>query len=273
VWVCCCASAAALVIAALPVHATKGNAPSHISSDAAEIRFTNAITAFVYLPAVAKSYCGEAIPGASYASIAPTNPAVGADMELHPDVNLAMRGYELVNEYKGLLYNTGAGDPNAPQLYGLFSDNRTGTFSNVYAVHKWDWSTNSRGPVYQSPPVTLAGLAATPGETIHVPDSGYDIGGGNDVMVLYASATRLTLKYTREDDVIFGYTIHLENICVDPALLALYQSLNAAGRSMLPALPGGQALGRASGSEIGVVIRDTGAFMDPRSRNSWWIGR
>jgi hypothetical protein len=29
----------------------------------------------------------------------------------------------------------------------------------------------------------------------------------------------------------------------------------------------------AVGSEIQVAVRDTGSFMDPRSRNDWWQGR
>jgi len=81
------------------------------------------------------------------------------------------------------------------------------------------------------------------------------------------------LKYTREDNVVAGYTLHLENICVDANLLALYRQLNAAGRSELPALRPGQSLGRASGSEIDAAIRDSGAFLDPRSRKDWWQGR
>jgi hypothetical protein len=42
---------------------------------------------------------------------------------------------------------------------------------------------------------------------------------------------------------------------------------------MLPALRGSQALGRARDASIGVAIRDTGSFMDPRSRKDWWQGR
>ncbi|MGH2591961.1 MAG: hypothetical protein ACRDGG_00425 [Anaerolineae bacterium] len=230
------------------------------------------LDSIVYLPIAMKTAC-DPIPGTAYRTLAPTNPAVGVDMETHPDVNPALRGYELTDAFKGLVTYSGSQDPNAPQLPWLFADRRTGVFSNVYQVHAWDWGCNCRGPVYTDPEVTLAGLATTPGETIHVPDSGYDIGDGNDVMVLYASANRITLKYTREDDVITGYTIHLEKVCVEPSLLAMYRSLNAAGRGQLPALRGGQALGRAIGSEIGVVVRDTGSFMDPRSRNSWWTGR
>jgi hypothetical protein len=124
-----------------------------------------------------------------------------------------------------------------------------------------------------NPEVTLAGMAVTPGEAIHVPNSGYDIGDGYQVLVLYASTERITLKYTREDNVVYGYTLHVENICVEPTLLALYQSWNDAGRGHLPALRAGQAFGRARSDEIQVAIRDTGAFMDPRSCKDWWQGR
>jgi hypothetical protein len=124
-----------------------------------------------------------------------------------------------------------------------------------------------------SPPVTLAELATTPGEPLRVPDSGYSIGSGYEALVLYAAPDRITLKYTRTDNVVHGYTLHLEGLCVDPTLLDLYRSWNAAGRGQLPALQSGQALGRAAGNTVGVAIRDSGAFMDPRSRKDWWRGR
>jgi len=112
-----------------------------------------------------------------------------------------------------------------------------------------------------------------PGESLHLPDRlGGDVGEGYKALVLYASAQRLTLKYTREDNVIAGYTLHVENVDVDPILLALYQRLNNEGRHELPALRAGQAFGRASGDRVGLTIRDTGAFMDPRSRKDWWHG-
>ena len=235
-------------------------------------RASPSLDGYVYLPLVTKSGCGP-IPGASYGMLAPINPNPDP-VENDHRINLGLRGYEPVDKFKGLINLGPVGDPLAPQFPGLFANNRTGVFSNVYAVHKWDSACNCPSPeLVTSPEVTVAGLATTSGETIHVPDSGYDIGGGNDVMVLYASATRLTLKYTREDDIVSGYTLYLENVCAEPSLLALYQSLNAAGRGQLPALPGGQALGRAIGNEIGVTIRDSGTFQDPRSRNSWWIGR
>jgi hypothetical protein len=213
------------------------------------------------------------IVGESYGDFSvnsdPTNPPA----EQHPDLNLALRGYEPTDAYRGLVDYGGATDPNAPQLPGLFADNRTATFSNVYQVCGWDWERKRRGSLVTNPEVTMAGLAVTPGETLHVPPSGYSIGGGYEVLVLYATPERITLKYTPDDHVIWGYTLHVENVYVEPRLLALYQSWNEAGRGRLPALRVGQAFGRARGDEIGVIIRDRGAFMDPRSRKDWWQGR
>jgi hypothetical protein len=212
-----------------------------------------------------------AIPGESYTTLEVSGPPTDPPAEEHPDLNLAMRGYELTDAYKGLVDYGGGTDPNAPQLSDLCAGCEP-PFPNVYQVYDWDWVNGERGDLITAWPVTLVGMVTTPGATIHVPDSGYDIGLGYDVMVLYASSERITLKYTREDNVVQGYTVHIEEVCVEPSLLSLYEAWNAAGRGELPALRGGQALGRARGSEVRVAIRDWGAFMDPRSSKDWWQG-
>ncbi len=238
------------------------------------IRSSDPITDYVYLPIVTREGC-DPIPGETYDVLSVDSPPTDRPAEIHADLNLSMRGYELTNAFKGLVVYSGSGDDNAPQLPGLFADNRTGVFSDVYRVYDWNWSCNCRGALLANWPVTLAGLATTPDETVHVPDSGYAIGAlgnGYEVLVLYATLNRITLKYTREDNVVYGYTLHVENVCVEPSLLSLYQEWNAAGRGMLPALRPGQAFGRAKGGTIGVAIRDNDTFMDPRSRNDWWRG-
>ena len=251
------------------------------------IRATDSLT--VYLPLVSKAETGpcDPIPGESYAVISVNPPPTDRPAEEHADLNLALRSYQQTTAYLGLIDLPGATDPNAPQLPGLFGDNRTPTFATVYQVYDWNWPTNSRGDLLTDPPVTLAGFATTPEEIIRVPSSGYNIGtrldvpqrgvtigaDGYEALVLYASTERITLKYTREDNVIAGYTIHMEGICVEPNLLALYQSWNDTGRDSLPALMAGQGIGRAYGNEIQVAIRDCGSFMDPRSRKDWWQGR
>jgi hypothetical protein len=217
------------------------------------------------------------IPGETYVSLSITGPVTNRPADAHPDLNLAIRGYVATKAPAQLVdYGTAPSDARAPQLAGLLGGRlKLGSpipFAGMAQVHDWTWATGQRGAVLQAWPVTLAGLATLPGDTVHVPAAGYDIGSGLQVLVLYATSERVTLKYTREDNVVAGYTLHLEGVCVEPRLRALYEQLNAAGRHELPALRPGQALGRARGTQLDVAIRDTGTFMDPRSRLDWWHG-
>ena len=224
----------------------------------------------IFLPFITQPGLDCNVPDASYSSFQVIPPPTDRPAAEHGDLNLALRNYDMTTADLQLQEVNGDTDSNAPQLDGLFVDHRLPDFSNAYQVHHWDWNCNCQANVITDPEVTHLGMAVTPGEIIHVPDSGYTIGGGYEVLVLYAREERITLKYTGEDNVVFGYTIHLENICIEPDLLALYQTWNEAGRSELPALMSGQAIGRAYGQEIGVSIRDTGAFLDPRTRKDWW---
>jgi hypothetical protein len=191
--------------------------------------------------------------------------------ERHGDVNLALRSYSPTQGVKGIADLPGGGDdPGAPQLAYLFTEPRLGQFVALYRVNNWCWDCDCRGAPIEETEVTFAELATFAGETIHVPDSGYEIGAGFEVLVLYATENRLTLKYTAEDDVVMGYTIHLETIQVAPALLDLYRESDRAGRHALPALRAGQAVGRACGASVGIAVRDTGTFLDPRARQDWW---
>jgi hypothetical protein len=143
----------------------------------------------------------------------------------------------------------------------------------VYGSQNWDWNCNCQSGLVADPEVTLAGFAVMPGEIIRVPRAGYAIGDGYDALVLHADAERVAINYTREGNPVRGYTVYIEGIAVDSTLIALYQQTNAAGRGALPALQVGQAIGRARVGEIKIAIRDSGAFMDPRSRKDWWRGR
>jgi hypothetical protein len=200
----------------------------------------------------------------------PRSSLPGRPAAQNADLNLAWRGAAVAHAYRGLVDYGGSGDPNAPQLYTLFADQCVPAFATVYQVYDWDWGCNCRGSLLSDYAVTLAGLGVAPSEVLHLPDSGYNIGTGYGALVLHAAEERITFKYTREDNVVYGYTIHIESICVEPGLLSLCRAWNDAGRGELPALRGGQPFGRARGDEIGVAIRDTGAFMDPRSRKDWW---
>jgi hypothetical protein len=215
----------------------------------------------------------EAVPGESYDAINIQGSPSDRPAESHADLNLALRGYEGTSAALQFSDYGPAVDPNGPQLPGLFGDQRTPGFTSAYQVFDWDWGCNCRAGLLNRWDTTLLGMAVSPGETIRVPDSGRSIGSGYEVLVLYATPDRITLKYTPEDNAVSGYTIHIEDVCVEPNLLGLYQSLNQAGRGRLPALRAGQAFGRAKGGEIKVAVRDGGAFFDPRSRQDWWRGR
>jgi hypothetical protein len=262
------------VTLAAPASTTPGRTalPSWAFSPA--IAPSEVITYYVFLPVTARQPGGCApIPGVTYGTLAVSGPPTDRPAEEHADLNLALRGYEVTDAYRGLVDYGGGDDPDAPQLNTFFTDPRVPAFPAVYQVYDWDWDCNCRGSLLTQYEVTLAGMGVAPGEVLSLPDSGYNLSSGYEALVLYATEERITLKYTREDNVVRGYTLHVENVCVEPNLLALYRAWNEAGRDRLPALRGGQPFGRARGNEIGVAIRDTGTFMDPRSRRDWWQPR
>ncbi len=210
----------------------------------------------------------------------------------HADKNLALRGYT-ANTDPGLhrsLVDYGTDDPTRPpQFATLFAPPRVPLLTGFYRVHDWTWTPSPapgrRGAPLTTWPVTALGLAVTPGETLHVPTSDYDIGEGYEVIVLHADEHRVALRYAREDSAgAVGYTVHVDGLCTDPNLLALYRQLDAANGPRyvyrppeqrpysyaLPVLPAGQPIGVARGIEVVVAIVDTGSFMDPRSCNEWW---
>ena len=229
---------------------------------------TDVQESLVFLPLVLSAHnpACEPIPGVSYVALSVVNPH-NPDAENDSGYNLGLLGYELTDAHRGLVDYDGGEDLNAPQFPYLFGDRRVPNFPNVYRLyHGWgepvtDW------------PVTMLGMEVTPAEPLAVPESGYRIDPqGHQAMVIYASEERIAINYTRGDNLL-GYTIYVENVCVEPSLLALYRQLDVAGRTLLPALYGSQPFGRATEQEIRIVIRDTGSAMDPRSRKDWWRGR
>ncbi len=189
------------------------------------------------------------------------------------ELNIAARGVAIGKATLGHVSIDGPADAGAPQLYSLFADQRTPTLNSVYQINDWDWNCNCPGTPIADPEVTMAGFVVTPGEIIRVPRSSYYIGNDYQALVLYADSERITFNYTRAGNPVRGYTIYLEGVAVDSALVTLYQQTNAAGRAELPALQAGQGVGRARTSEMQVAIRDAGGFMDPRSRKDWWRGK
>ncbi len=213
----------------------------------------------------------------------------------HADKNLHLRWFSL-NTDPGLkreLVNYGQDDPTPPpQFATLFNPARVPPLVNFYRVYNWNWQPSpdpgTRGSPITTWPVTALGLGTAPGEVLHVPTSGYGIGGGMMVIVLYADDDTIALRYTREDSSGSpGYTVHVQGLCVDPHLLALYNELdNSTGPRYvyvppsqrpysynLVNLPAGAPIGVTKGNETVVAVVDTGSFMDPRSCNEWWLIR
>lgn len=188
----------------------------------------------------------------------------------HPNMNLAVRGWQPVDEALAFVnYGRDVDLVQPPRLLELIP--RAPIFRSTHRVYDWNGQHPYRRerPITDWP-VTLLGLAAQAGEPLFTPSSGRPISPEHAVLVHYAAPERITLQYTRDDISSVGYTLHLDQICVDPNLLALYRQLDAAGRSRLPALRPGQPFGRARGDQVLLAIRDSGRFMDPRSIRDWW---
>jgi hypothetical protein len=249
------------------------------------------LTPVAYLPFVCKPFtCPETSTRTYRSGVAyqydtddPVRPAYN-----HADKNIELRGYSL-NPAPGVLadlYDYDQDDPKAPQFARLFEPHRVPAFDNLYRVHDWYWADSpdpgTRGAPLTDYPVTALGMRTTPSEVLHVPDSGYSIGGDPpmEVLVIFADEDTVALRYTREDSSApRGYTLHIDNICTDPKLLALYNKLdNPNGpryeypnpEYQLPNLPAGKPFGVARGTETILAISDTGGFQDPRSCRDWW---
>ena len=223
----------------------------------------------------------------------------------HADKNIELRGYSR-NTDAGLvrdLVDYGCDDEDAPQLATLFSPHRVPSLEGFYRVNHWDYGPSpdpgERADPIANPPVTALGLGTTHGESLYVPDSGYDIGGGKEAIVIYADEDTVALRYAREDTVGGpprdyvpgnggpGYVVHVDGICTDPNLLALYKSLDDPDgpryvyvpvderpyEYALPNLAAGKPIGVSRTDEVVVAVVDTGSFQDPRSLNEFWIVR
>lgn len=156
-------------------------------------------------------------------------------------------------------YNGGT-DVNAPKFKDFFADRRIPQFISAEAF------VSAEGNAW---PVEVLGMTTAVSEIIHTPSSGYGIGEDLACMVIYADAVTLTCKYTREDHIISGYTLHVMDVCLDPDLLSAYNSVRDTPDKR-PGLFPKQPFGRAMAGRLRVAIRDTGTLMDPRSRKDWW---
>jgi hypothetical protein len=214
-------------------------------------------------------------------------PVIGANYsaENNPEFNLKIRTYDgLSTGNLGLVSYNHPGDPQTtpPQLCTLLEGTQHPDVSSLNQIHEYNWANNTPSSSYvtiaekrNDPSFDYASLVgfspAMSGQNVLVPNSGYDIGGGKQVMVLYASPNQITLRYAVQDDLSSaGYGIHILGINVNQDLLNQYNSANSQGRSSLPALEGGEIIGTANG-EVLVSVRDSGDFLDPRWENDWWF--
>jgi hypothetical protein len=197
------------------------------------------------------------VPGVKYDRVTANEPTDKPAAQ-HVDLNVKLRGPLRLLKAGGQLQQiSGATDPKAVKLHAMFTDDRVPVITGIYNAGE-----RSGCP--------MAGFQMSSGEIVECPVAGQEIGGGNMAMVLYADEDSLTLKFTREDNVVRGYTLHVLGLCVEPSLLAAYREADAAGRKSLPAVKGNQPIGRAKGGEIRVGIRDCGSFMPPLSKKDWW---
>ena len=221
---------------------------------------------------------------AVYASLPVVGPAADHPAPIHGDLNLGLRGYTTATVPLTLVDINGDTDGDPPQLATIVAAQGPPSLVAGYRVNEWNWlcmddpsapwyGHGCRGEPISYPDVTLLALGTETGVPIRAPARNAEIhAGGYVALVLYAEETRLTLVYTREDTPARGYVVHLENFCVDAALLQLYQNLDAFGRSSLPAVRSQEQLGTSASTTVKTAIRDTGSFMDPRSRKDWWKG-
>lgn len=199
--------------------------------------------------------------------------------DVNADFRLSLLGFVPSDVALVLVAYNGEADPGAPKFSALFEPARAPVFVRAYQRFEWLWNEDApapygaRGGVNAQWPATVIDIATTPGEGVHVPQRGAQIGGGFNAMVLFASEDELTLAFHRQDGVSDGYVTHILGLCVDPNLVALYRAQLSGGRRATNSLPGvrsGQRVGVASGASLTIAVRDRGVFMDPRSRKDWW---
>ncbi len=197
--------------------------------------------------------------------------AVAADT----DINLDARGTPNPAEgVKDLIDVGGPTDDGAPQFSTLFGDTPvlSPTITALFQLNLNDGKTPIPRDDSSNWGVTQIQLAAN--GTILSPKNGYPggIGEGFHYTILYADQGKgtLTIKATAEDNAVYGYTIHLTNLDINPTILDLYQKSMDSNRTKLAAISCGFPLGTPRGGNFKIAIADTGTFIDPRVRKDWW---
>lgn len=211
---------------------------------------------------------GESYMTLRVSSDYPRPPSAGQS----PEINMLLRGYEEIDEKKQLIDYGGDTDPIMPPSLGTIFPS-VPSIVRTYKVHMWDGSGNRPSPDLESNwPVNLIGLYTSPDMPLVGPKAGRSIGGGNVLMLIFATQTTATFVHGEGDNPQDGYFLHIDNLCVDPNLLDAYKREDAAGRRSMPVIATGQIFGYGNGSDVRIAIRDSGDWMDPRARKDWWQG-
>ena len=217
----------------------------------------------------------------------------------HADKNLQdLRGYQAAPPGNAKSFNVltiSTPDSQMPPQFGsIFNPARIPVFSQVYQINNWNWANSpapgTRGTPVTNPPVTALGLQTTQGETLHAPTHARTLSDGlgqGSSVVIFADADSIALHMEPSDTSATGYTVHIINLCTDPNLLALYNTLDSPTGPRytqyndpgtlhynLPGLHAGDVIGVARDTEIVVSIVDTGTTQDPRvcstTQFDWW---
>jgi hypothetical protein len=283
-------SAQAQAPAPAPVEFTPAS-PSPITASVpltAPITATTTLTPAAYLPiAISPPGANAGCPVTSTATFDLISVQGGfyknnALTDENSDFRLSILGYQENNQPRQLVEYGGPADATAPQLHGIFQPNRLAQFKAVHKRFDWMWDETAappygaRGGVNNDWPVSVLDLAASKGEPVFVPErSVANSRLGTVAIVLYADAGQITLHYGDADRVDSGYTVYLAAFCVDPNLVALYRAQLLAGKratGQLPAIRNDEKVGAVKADVVTVAIRDSGPFLDPRSRKDWWQG-
>lgn len=125
--------------------------------------------------------------------------------------------------------------------------------------------------------------------TIKMPNTGYDIGGGYEAMVVFVAHDRITLHIGRHEYFVGtkkcangqicsgGYWIYIKNICVDTQIQKAFNQIKdaqAAARAdltpiRLPMILPGQIIGKAISTSVLVGVRDNGPFISLYKPDYW----
>jgi len=203
------------------------------------------------------------------------------------DFRLSILGYTPTTAITDLVDYGGDIDLLAPRLYGVVHPKRLISVTQTYERYDWLWDENAappygtRGGINHEWAASVVDLDTHRDEPIYIPERPgglFETGiwqGDYKAMVLYAAEHEILISYTRNDRVDHGYALYLANLCVDPNLVRVYREQLLDGKrstGWLPALRNSDVLGTARGSTITIAVRDSGPFLDPRSRKDWWQG-